>query len=175
MYIFSAMGLIKSVRGFTPQIHESVFLAENATIIGNVTLKKGCSVWYQAVLRSDVMPIEIGEDTNIQDGTVIHGTFEKWGTKIGNQVTVGHQVMLHGTTIDDLCLIGMGSILMDGCFIAKNSIVGAGSLVTEGSKFPEGSLIIGRPARVARPLTQEEIKYIAQSSENYKLYTTWYR
>jgi carbonic anhydrase/acetyltransferase-like protein (isoleucine patch superfamily) len=169
------MGLIKSVRGFTPQIHESVYLAENSSIIGNVTIKRGSSVWYQAVLRGDVMPIVIGEETNIQDGTIIHGTFEKWGTTIGNKVTIGHQVVLHGTTIEDLCLIGMGSILMDGSYIAKNSIVGAGSLVTEGSKFPEGSLIIGRPAKVLRPLTKEELQFLPKSADNYKLYTTWYK
>lgn len=169
------MGLIKSVRGFTPQIHESVYLAENSSIIGNVTIKRGSSVWYQAVLRGDVMPILIGEETNIQDGTIIHGTFEKWGTTIGNKVTIGHQVVLHGTTIEDLCLIGMGSILMDGSYISKNSIVGAGSLVTEGSKFPEGSLIIGRPAKVLRPLTKEELQFLPKSADNYKLYTTWYK
>lgn len=169
------MGLIKSVRGFTPQIHESVYLAENSSIIGNVTIKRGSSVWYQTVLRGDVMPIVIGEETNIQDGTIIHGTFEKWGTTIGNKVTIGHQVVLHGTTIEDLCLIGMGSILMDGSYIAKNSIVGAGSLVTEGSKFPEGSLIIGRPAKVLRPLTKEELQFLPKSADNYKLYTTWYK
>lgn len=169
------MAIIKSVREFTPQIHESVYLAENASLIGNVTIKKGSSIWYQVVLRGDVMPIEVGEDTNIQDGTIVHGTFEKWGTKIGSRVTIGHQVVLHGTTVEDLCLIGMGSILMDGSYISKNSIVGAGSLVTEGSKFPEGSLILGRPAKVLRPLTQEELQFLPKSADNYKLYTTWYR
>lgn len=169
------MALIKKVRGFTPQVHESVYLAENCSLIGNVTIKKGSSVWYQAVLRGDVMPIQIGEETNIQDGTIIHGTYEKWGTTIGNRVTIGHQVVLHGTTIEDLCLIGMGSILMDGSHIGRNSIVGAGSLVTEGSKFPEGSLILGRPAKVLRPLTQEELQFLPKSADNYKLYTTWYK
>ncbi|MCK6598335.1 MAG: gamma carbonic anhydrase family protein [Bdellovibrionaceae bacterium] len=108
------MAVIKSLRGFNPQIHESVFLAENATLIGNVTIHKNASIWYQTVLRGDVMPIQIGEHTNIQDGTIIHGTYEKWGTTIGARVTIGHQVVLHGTTIEDLCLIGMGSVLMDG-------------------------------------------------------------
>lgn len=169
------MSLIRTVRGFTPKIHTSVFVAESANIIGDVEIGEQSSVWYQTVIRGDVMPIRIGNSTNIQDGSIIHGTFNKCGTTIGNEVTIGHQVILHGTMVSDRCLIGMGSVLMDESFIAKNCIVGAGSLVTEGFRCEEeGWLILGRPAKVVRKLKEEELKFLKQSADNYRLYTTWY-
>ena len=169
------MSIIRSARGFTPKIPPSVFIAESANIIGNVEIGENSSIWYQTVLRGDVMPIKIGSSTNIQDGSIIHGTYEKFGTTIGNEVTIGHQVVLHGTTVSDRCLIGMGSILMDGSFIGKNNIVAAGSLVTEGFRHEdEGWLIIGRPAKALRKLKPEELNFLKQSADNYRLYTTWY-
>jgi len=121
-----------------------------------------------------VMPIRIGKEANIQDGSVLHGTYQKFGCNIEDRVTIGHLVMLHGCTIGRESLIGMGSIVMDGAEIGAQSIVGAGSLVTEGSKFPPRSLILGRPAKVKRELTEEEIKALKYSADNYLLYKTWY-
>jgi carbonic anhydrase/acetyltransferase-like protein (isoleucine patch superfamily) len=165
---------IFKARGFLPQIHPQTFLAPTAALIGDVQISEGASVWYGCTLRGDVMPIRVGKDSNVQDNTVIHGTYQKFATTIGERVTIGHSCILHGTTIEDECLIGMGSILMDGSLIGSGSIVGAGSLVTEGSKFPGGMLILGRPAKAIRPLKAEESAFLKQSAENYKFYQTWY-
>lgn len=167
--------MILEARGLKPQIAEDVFIADSADIIGDVRLGKGASVWFRAVLRGDVMPIEIGEESNIQDGTVIHGTFKKAAAKIGRRVTIGHNVILHGCEIGDLCLIGMGTAILDNAKIPARCIVGAGSLVTEGAQFEEGSLILGSPARVKRKLTQEELAFLDQSADNYILYKSWYK
>lgn len=166
---------IITARGFTPQIEQDVFLAEGAQIIGDVKIGKGSSVWFNTTLRGDVMPIVIGTETNIQDGSVLHGTFGKYGCEVGDRVTIGHSVVLHGCKIGTRCLIGMGSIVMDGAEVGEYSVVGAGSLVTEGKKFPPRSLIVGRPAVFKRPLTDEELKFLEQSADNYLLYKTWYK
>jgi carbonic anhydrase/acetyltransferase-like protein (isoleucine patch superfamily) len=163
-----------SVRGFTPEVAEDVFVADNARIIGDVKIGTKSSVWYNVTIRGDVMPIRIGNEANIQDGSVLHGTYQKFGCNIEDRVTIGHLVMLHGCTIGRESLIGMGSIVMDGAEIGAQSIVGAGSLVTEGSKFPPRSLILGRPAKVKRELTEEELKALKYSADNYLLYKTWY-
>lgn len=163
-----------TARGFTPEIAKDVFVAEGARVIGDVHIGKGSSVWFNTTLRGDVMPIKIGEGTNIQDNSVLHGTFGKYGCTIGNEVTIGHSVILHGCEIGDQCLIGMGSIVMDGAKIADHCIVGAGSLVTEGKAFEPYSLIVGRPAAFKRRLNEDEIKFLKQSADNYILYKTWY-
>lgn len=168
------MGLI-TARGFTPQIQDDVFVAEGAQIIGDVRIGPGSSVWFNTTLRGDVMPITIGRETNIQDGSVLHGTFGKFACEVGDRVTIGHTVVLHGCKIGNTCLIGMGSIVMDGAEIGERSVVGAGSLVTEGKKFPPGSLIMGRPAVLKRPLNEDELKFLEQSADNYLLYKTWYK
>lgn len=168
------MSNIITARDKTPEISENCFIAPNAYIIGDVKIGQGSSVWFNVTIRGDVMPIHIGSETNIQDGSVIHGTFEKYAASIGNRVTIGHSVVLHGCKIDDLCLIGMGSIIMDNAHISKRSIVAAGSLVTEGKHFPEGVLIVGRPAQVARPLTDEELGFLDKSADNYITYKSWY-
>lgn len=165
--------LVKA-RGLTPQIEENVFIADGARIIGDVKIGKGSSIWYNTTLRGDVMPISIGNETNIQDGSVLHGTYGKYACVVGHRVTIGHSVILHGCKIGDRSLIGMGSIVMDGAEIGEKSVVGAGSLVTEGKKFPPGSLIVGRPASVKRPLNSEELQFLEQSADNYLLYKTWY-
>lgn len=168
--------MIRSLLGHTPQLGEGTFLAEGAHLIGDVVLGRDCSVWYNTTLRGDVGPIRIGNETNIQDGTVIHGTFKKAFATIGNRVTIGHTVVLHGCRIDDLCLIGMGSIIMDNVHIGARNIVGAGSLVTEESKFlEEGWLILGRPAKAVRRLKPEELAFLDKSADNYLLYKSWYK
>jgi carbonic anhydrase/acetyltransferase-like protein (isoleucine patch superfamily) len=186
--------LIKSVRGMTPEIDESCFVAETATVIGNVKIAEKSSIWYGVVIRGDVAPIRVGREVNIQDGTVVHGTYERaslkspnkaspksphkegknYGVTLGDRVTIGHLVMLHGCQVDRGSLIGMGSIVMDGVHVGEHCLVGAGSLLTEGSKFPPRSLILGRPAKVKRELTAEEIALLEHSADNYLLYKTWY-
>lgn len=166
--------MITSCLGFTPKLDSGVFLAPSADVIGNVEIGRNSSVWFNVTIRADIGPIRIGHDTNIQDNSVIHGTFNKAFAKIGNQVTIGHSVIMHGCRIDDLCLIGMGTIIMDGAHIPTNCIVGAGSLVTEGAKFEPGSLIMGRPAKFIRPLKKEEFEFLPKSANNYILYKSWY-
>lgn len=168
-------GPLFEARGKTPTIHNNSWVAPTAAIVGDVEIGEGASIWFNAVLRGDVMPIKIGRETNVQDGTVIHGTYQKIGTVIEERVTIGHLCVLHGTHIERECLIGMGSILMDGSRIGAGSIVGAGSLVTEGSVFPPGVLILGRPAKVVRPLKPDEAKFLPQSADNYLFYQTWYK
>ncbi|MEK6628906.1 MAG: gamma carbonic anhydrase family protein [Bdellovibrionota bacterium] len=163
-----------TARGFAPKLGEDVFVAEGAQIIGDVRLGAKTSVWFNATLRGDVMPIIIGTETNIQDGSVLHGTFGKYACVVGNRVTVGHNVILHGCKVGTGSLIGMGSIIMDGAEIGEHSVVGAGSLVTEGKKFPPKSLIVGRPAVLKRTLNDEELSFLEQSADNYLLYKTWY-
>ena len=132
--------IIKAVRGKEPQIGEDCFIAENATIVGEVTLGARCSVWFNAVIRGDVHYIHIGEEVNIQDGAVIHCTYQKAPTTIGNRVSIGHNAIVHGCTLQDDVLIGMGSIVMDGCVVESGSIVGAGAVVTQGTRVEAGSV-----------------------------------
>jgi gamma-carbonic anhydrase len=167
--------IIKECRGKTPKIAENVFIAENAVIIGDVEIGEGSSIWYNVVLRGDVMPIRIGKEANIQDGTIIHGTFEEYGTTIGDRVTVGHLVMLHGCEIKSGSLIGMGAIIMDGVEVGEHCLVGAGTLITEGKKFSPQSLIVGRPGAVKRALSDAEIKNLEESADNYLMYKSWYK
>lgn len=169
------MNNLVEVRDKKPKLAESIFVAPNAFIIGDVEIGARSSIWYNVTIRGDVMPIRIGNEVNVQDGSVIHGTYGKAAVEIADRVTIGHQVTLHGCKIGRECLIGMGSVLMDNAEIGENSIVGAGSLVTEGAKFPPHSLIIGRPAKLKRALTQEEVDSLGYSADNYLLYKTWYK
>lgn len=164
-----------SVRGFTPKIDPSCFVFPNATIIGDVEIGEKSSIWPNVTIRGDVFAVKIGKESNVQDGTVIHGTYQKCGTVIHDRVTIGHLVMLHGCEIGKGCLIGMGSIIMDGAKIGEHCLVGAGSLITEGAVFPPRSLIVGRPAKVKRELTAEEVALLEASADNYLLYSSWYK
>ena len=168
--------LIKSVRGYTPQWGKDCFFAENATLIGDLILGDECSVWYQAVLRGDVHHIRIGDRVNVQDGAVIHATYKKTGTVIGNDVSIGHNAIVHGCRLHDHVLIGMGSIVMDNCIVHSNSIVAAGSVVTQNTIIEEGSIYAGIPARKIKDinltLQKGEVERIAQ---NYLLYASWFK
>jgi gamma-carbonic anhydrase len=163
-----------AARGKSPTISKDVFIADGAKIISDVTIGEKSSIWYNTTLRGDVMPITIGRETNIQDGSTLHGTFGKHACVIGDRVTVGHNVVLHGCKIGNSTLIGMGSIVMDGAVVPDHCVVGAGSLVTEGKVFEPYSLIVGRPAVFKRRLNDEEIKFLEQSADNYILYKSWY-
>lgn len=161
-------------RGISPVIAEDVFLADNARVISDVEIGKGSSIWYNVVIRGDVMPIRIGKEVNVQDGAVIHGTYGKWGTTLHDRVTIGHLVMLHGCEIGRCTLVGMGSIVMDGVKVGEHCLIGAGTLLTEGTEIPPRSLVVGRPGKVKRPLTDEEVDLLEKSADNYLLYKTWY-
>ena len=160
------MGTVVEYKGKRPVIGERVFLAEGSRLIGDVTIGNDSSVFYNAVLRADLASIVVGERTNIQDNVTVHLSLDE-GVVIGNEVTVGHNAVLHACTIDDNVLIGMGAIVMDGAHIKKNSIVGAGAIVTQGKEFPEGSLILGSPAHVVRELTEDEIRKAHEGVEHY--------
>ncbi|MBQ4307115.1 MAG: gamma carbonic anhydrase family protein [Lachnospiraceae bacterium] len=150
----------------TPVIDPDTFIAENAVIIGDVTIARGSSVWYNVVIRADRGPVTIGEESNIQDGSVIHMDRDL-PVIIGNRVTVGHGAIVHGAKVGDGCLIGMGAVLMNRCEIGENSIVGAGSLVTQGKVIPPRSLVMGSPARVVRELTDEEVARTQRNADAY--------
>ncbi len=159
--------MIATYKGIAPQLGRYAFVAPSADIIGRVTLGEESSIWYGCVLRGDVGTISIGPRTNIQDLSVIHVTSGVADTVIGADVTVGHRVILHGCTVHDLALIGMGSILLDGCVIESECLIGAGSLVSPGTRIPRGSLALGSPARVVRPLRDSELAMLRTSAEHY--------
>ena len=161
--------------GITPTIHESVFICEGARIIGDVVLEKDVSVWYNTVIRGDVNYIRVGERTNIQDNSILHVTYKKYPLIIGADVTAGHGVILHGCTVKDSVLIGMGAILLDNCTVNSNSLIAAGTLIKEGFEVPEGVLIAGVPGKIIRDLSGEEIEKIRQSARNYMMYVDNYR
>jgi carbonic anhydrase/acetyltransferase-like protein (isoleucine patch superfamily) len=168
--------LVKSVRGFTPVYGKSCFFAENATLIGDVQMGDECSVWFQAVVRGDVNQIRIGNRVNIQDGSIIHATYEESTTQIGNHVSIGHNAIVHGCTIKDHVLIGMGSIVMDHCIIESNSIIAAGEVLPQGTHVPAGSIYAGVPAKkiknIEDSLQQKELERIAN---NYQMYASWFQ
>jgi len=170
------MALIKSCRGKNPNFGKNCWFAENATIVGDVTMGDDCSVWFSAVLRGDVNRIKIGNCVNVQDGAVIHCTYEKTQVEIGNNVSIGHNAIVHGAIIEGDVLIGMGAIVMDNCIIHSRVIVAAGAVVLEGSELESGFIYAGVPAKKVKKLPENlkkgEIERIAQ---NYKLYASWFK
>lgn len=168
--------IIGSVNGKSPSIGEDCFIAENATIVGEVTMGKQCSVWFNAVLRGDVHYIKMGDKVNVQDGAVVHCTYQKSPTTIGNNVSIGHNAIVHGCTIQDNVLIGMGAIVMDDCIVESNSIVAAGAVVTKGTRIEAGSIYAGMPAKKIKEVSPElsagEINRIAN---NYVKYSSWFK
>ncbi|WP_462137752.1 gamma carbonic anhydrase family protein [Candidatus Mycalebacterium sp.] len=159
--------MIKSLKGKTPSIHPTAFIAEQAVIVGNVTVGASSSVWFNTVARGDVHHIKIGEGTNVQDNSMLHVTGGTHPLEIGNYVTVGHNAVVHGCLIKDRVLIGMGAIVLDGAEINEESMVGAGAVVPPGFVLPSGKLAVGVPAKVARDLTDEERESIKTSADNY--------
>jgi carbonic anhydrase/acetyltransferase-like protein (isoleucine patch superfamily) len=170
------MALIMSCRDFSPKFGEECWLAPNATIVGDVEMGNDCSVWFNAVIRGDVNAIRIGNKVNIQDGAVVHCTYEKTKVYLGNNVSVGHNALIHGCTIEDNVLVGMGAIVMDNCYIASNCIIAAGAVLLEGTKVESWSIYAGVPAKKVKTLTPElfagEVQRIAN---NYSLYASWFK
>ncbi len=166
--------LIKTVNGKSPSIPEDCYVAENATIIGDVTFGASCSVWFNAVVRGDVNYIKIGNKVNIQDGAVIHCTYQKHPTEIGNNVSIGHNAIVHGCKVHDNVLIGMGAIVMDNCVIESNSIVAAGAVVTQNTVVESGSIYAGVPAKKVKDINKSDFAgEIERISNNYVMYSGW--
>jgi gamma-carbonic anhydrase len=166
---------IISYKDQIPKLHASVFLAEGAKIIGDVEIGEDSGIWFNVVIRGDVNSIRIGSRTNVQDNSVLHVTTKTAPLHIGSNITIGHSAVLHGCTIDDYCLIGMGAIVLDRAHIHQNSMVAAGAIVLEGFEVPEGMLVAGIPAKVKRALTEEEKQFMRQSAANYVSYAQAYR
>ena len=170
------MALIKEVRGCIPKIGKDAYIAENATLVGEVICGNQCSFWFNAVVRGDVNYIKMGDKVNVQDGAVIHGTFEKSPTNIGNNVSIGHQAMVHGCTIQDNVLVGMGAIIMDDCIIGENSIIAAGAVLTAKTIVEPGSIYAGVPAKKIKDIPQNLVEgEINRIANNYVKYASWYK
>ena len=170
------MALIKECRGFNPQFGEDCWFAENSTIIGDVIMGDQCSVWYSAVVRGDVNSIRMGNKVNIQDGAVLHCTFEKTKVVLGNNVSVGHNALVHGCTVEDNVLIGMGAIVMDNCYIESNCIIAAGAVLLEGTRVESWSIYAGVPAKKVKDISEELIHgEIDRIANNYLMYSTWFK
>lgn len=169
------MALIKTLLGKTPQFGENTYIAENATIIGDVVMGKECSIWFNAVIRGDVNFIKTGDRVNVQDGAIIHCTYQKAPTTIGNNVSIGHQAMVHGCTIDDNVLIGMGAIVMDHVHIQSNCIIAAGAVVLENTVVEANSIYAGVPAKKVKTLDEANTNEIQRIANNYVKYSSWYK
>ncbi len=170
------MALIKSVRGFTPIIGEGCYLAENATIVGDVVIGEGCSLWFNSVLRGDVNSIRIGNHVNVQDGSVLHTLYEKSTIEIGDYVSIGHNVTIHGAKVDDYALVGMGSILLDHAEVGEGAIVAAGALVLAGTKIGPYELWGGVPAKFIKKVDPAQTNEINRKiAHNYAMYASWYQ
>jgi carbonic anhydrase/acetyltransferase-like protein (isoleucine patch superfamily) len=169
------MALIKPIEGISPQIHDSVYLAETAVVIGKTKIGKNSSVWFNAVIRADVNDIIIGEYSNIQDNACVHCTFQKAATVIGDYVTVGHNAVVHGCKIGNYALIGMGSVVMDEAVIGDGAIIAAGAVIMEKTIVPEGTIWAGVPAKQVKELDKEKIKqYLGAHAERYHNYVKWW-
>ena len=168
--------IIKAVNGKSPSIQEDCYIAENATIVGDVTIGKQCSIWFNAVLRGDVNFIKIGDKVNIQDGAVVHCTYQKHPTIIGNNVSVGHNAIVHGCTIHNNVLVGMGAIIMDNCTIHSNTIIAAGAVVTQNTIVESGAIYAGVPAKKVKDIDQSNFATeIDRISNNYVMYSSWFK
>lgn len=168
------MPLIKTIKGKSPVMGENCFLADNATLIGDITMGDNCSIWFSAVIRGDVHFVEMGDKVNVQDNATLHCTYQKSPLRIGNNVSIGHNAIVHGCTIKNNVLIGMGAIVMDDCIVESNSIVAAGAVVLQGTHIASGTIYAGVPAKkvkdITKELTEGEIERIAN---NYVMYSSW--
>lgn len=170
------MALIKEVRGFTPQIGEDCYLAENATVVGDVITGNGCSIWFNAVLRGDVNSIRIGNHVNIQDGAVLHTLYQKSTIEIGDYVSVGHNVTIHGATVKDYALIGMGATVLDGAVIGEGAIIAANALVLSNTIVEPNTIWAGVPAKMVKKVDPQQSQEINQRiAHNYAMYASWYK
>jgi carbonic anhydrase/acetyltransferase-like protein (isoleucine patch superfamily) len=170
------MALILPVNKIEPKFGDNCFLAPNATIVGDVVMGNDCSVWFNAVIRGDVNSIRIGNKVNIQDGAVLHCTYQKTKVNLGNNVSIGHNAIVHGCIVHDNVLIGMGAIVMDNCEIGSNTIIAAGAVVTEGTKVPSGCIFGGVPAKKIKDISQELINgEINRIATNYLMYSGWFK
>ncbi len=170
------MALIKPVKGISPKFGNNIYLAENATVVGDVVMGDDCSVWFNAVVRGDVNSIRMGNKVNVQDGAVIHCTYQKAPTNIGNNVSIGHNALVHGCTLHDNVLIGMGAIVMDHCVIGSNSIIAAGAVVLEKTIVEPGSVWAGVPAKKVKDINPELQKgEIERIANNYLMYSGWFK
>lgn len=170
------MALIKPIRGIQPTFGKNCYLADNATIIGDVVMGENCSVWFQAVVRGDVHYIRIGDNVNIQDGAIIHCTYKTAPTSIGNNVSIAHKAIVHGCTIEDNVLVGMNALVMDNAFVGENSIIAAGAVVLENTVVAPGSVYAGIPARKIKDISQKQTRNLLERiSQNYIKYAEWYR
>ncbi len=168
--------LIKKLNGHIPELGEDCYLAENSVVIGDVVMGDNCSVWFNAVIRGDVHYIRIGNKVNIQDGAVVHCTYQKHPVNIGNNVTVGHNAIVHGCTIHDNVLVGMGAVVMDDCVVESNTIIAAGAVVTQGTHVESGTIYAGVPAKKVKDIGQEHISgEIERIAESYIKYAGWYK
>lgn len=171
-----SMPIIKEVRGFTPQLGDNCYVAENATIVGDVILGKDCSVWFNAVVRGDVNSIRMGNKVNIQDGAVIHCTYEQSKTIVGDNVSIGHNAIVHGCQIGNNVLVGMGAIIMDHAVVEDNVLIGAGAVVLENAHLESGHIYAGVPAKKIKPLSKDNFQqYIGRISNNYVMYASWFK
>lgn len=171
-----SMPVILPVKGVDPKFGKNCFIAPNATVVGDVVIGDDCSIWFNAVVRGDVNSIRIGNKVNIQDGAVLHCTYEKTKVFLGNNVSVGHNAIVHGCKVHDNVLIGMGAIVMDNCEIGSNTIIAAGAVVTEGTVVPSGCIFAGVPAKKVKDISEELIKgEIDRIANNYLMYSGWFK
>jgi carbonic anhydrase/acetyltransferase-like protein (isoleucine patch superfamily) len=169
------MALVKSIKGKTPLFGKNCFLAENATVVGDVVMGNDCSVWFNTVIRGDVNSITIGDKVNVQDGAIIHCTYQKAKTVIGNNVSIGHNAIVHGCTLHDNVLIGMGAIVMDHAVVEENSIIAAGAVVLENTRVEAGSIYGGVPAVKIKSMSAEHFKELNKRiADNYVMYAKWF-
>ncbi len=169
------MAIIKSVRGYTPQFGTNCFLAETAVVVGEVTMGRNCTVWYNAVVRGDVHSITIGDNTNIQDGAIIHCTYQQAKTVIGNNVSIAHNAIVHGCTVEDNVLIGMGAIIMDHAVVGTGSVIAAGAIILPNTIIEPGSIYAGVPARRVKDVGEEMKAVIERTARNYPMYAEWFK